>query len=420
MTKSRLYYGWLIVAVGFTSLVLAGGIGYYTFGAFLIPVSSDFGWSRAETSLAMTIAVLIGLLAPLVGTWVDRYGARRVMTIGAFVTGVAFALIGFTNSRWLFYVLYSLMAIGHLGSLDIPVVKVVSTWFDKRRGLAIGAVLSGFGVGGLAMLPLASFLIDLSGWRAAYHILGLAIVVVLTPLCAFVIKDRQPDATPADQSTRSEAETEASSTPGTQTTTGWTLSRTLRTKTFWLIVAALAATLIGTTAIQTHLVAMLQDRGVTHQMASTVLALVVGISVAGRLSAGYITDRLQIKYVAATSFLLQTTGLVLLVTTQSMSIVWLFVFIYGLGMGGLVAVMPLLLTTYFGIASLGAILGSLWAVLTLAAGAAPVIAGYIFDATGSYDLALVLFVVLTFVAVILALLLPASRGSRLTNGERLK
>lgn len=412
MPRTSIYYGWWIVAVGFASLLLAGGVGYYTFGAFLIPVSSDFAWSRAETSLAMTIAVLIGLLAPLVGMWVDRYGARRVMTVGALITGIAFALIGFTNSLWLFYILYAFVALGQLGALDVPVVKAVSTWLDQRRGLAIGVALSGFGIGGLTMLPLASFLIDLAGWRSAYHILGIAVAVILTPLCAFVLKQRPQQMTPVGtHSLASEAQTDSPSTPQPQTSTGWTLSRALRSKTFWLIVASLATVLVGATAIQMHLVALLQDRGASHQLASAILALMVGVSVAGRVSAGYITDRVHIKYVAVLSFLLQMVGMILLVITRSTGLIWLFVPVFGLGMGGMVAVIPLFLSTYFGVASLGAILGTLWALLTIAAGVAPVIAGYIFDVTGSYDVALILFSVLALVGAILALLLPSSRNA---------
>ncbi|GAF98589.1 unnamed protein product, partial [marine sediment metagenome] len=255
MPRFNIFYGWRIVAVGFVSLLFAGGIGYYTFSAFIIPISDDFGWSRAEISLAMTVASLVGLAAPLVGTWVDRYGARRVMAAGALITGGAFALIGFSTSIWYFYAFYFFMALGQLGALNIPIARVVSSWFDKKRGLAIGITLSGFGIGGLTMLPLASYLISVLGWRMAYHILGLIILIVLAPLSMLVIRERpaEMDLSP-DGKTSDEMRTKTPLTDELQASATWTLSSALRTKAFWLITGALSLTFLGTGAIIAHLV----------------------------------------------------------------------------------------------------------------------------------------------------------------------
>ncbi|GAF92034.1 unnamed protein product, partial [marine sediment metagenome] len=133
-SRFGIFYGWWIVAAGSICLLLAGGIGYYTFGAFFIPLVDEFGWTRAQLSLAATIASVLGLAAPLVGTWVDKYGARVVMAVGALITGVAFALLGLTHSLWYFYLMYLIVASGHFGILNIPVTKVVSNWFVERRG----------------------------------------------------------------------------------------------------------------------------------------------------------------------------------------------------------------------------------------------------------------------------------------------
>lgn len=415
MPRFNIFYGWRIVAVGFVSLLLAGGIGYYTFSAFIIPISNDFGWSRAEISLAMTVASLVGLAAPLVGMWVDRYGARSVMAAGALITGGAFALLGFSTSLWYFYAFYFFMALGQLGALNIPIARVVSSWFDKKRGLAIGITLSGFGIGGLTMLPLASYLISVLGWRMAYHILGLIILIVLTPLSMLVIRERpaEMDLSP-DGKTSEEMQTKTPLTDELQASATWTLSSALRTKTFWLITGALSLTFLGTGAIIAHLVPFFQDQGISHQMASTILALAIGVSVFGRVTAGYLVDKVPIKYMVMLCFLLQIGGLALiLLGTGSMAVVWAFVVVFGLGIGGIFALEPLLVSQYFGLISFGAIYGGLWAFITIATATGPFIAGYIFDVTGNYDMAFILSILITSIALILIFLLGPPKPSRL-------
>ena len=415
MPRFNIFYGWWIVAVGFVSLLLAGGIGYYTFGAFIIPISDDFGWSRAEISLAMTVASLVGLAAPLVGTWVDRYGARRVMAAGALITGGAFALLGYSTSLGHFYAFYFAMALGQLGALNIPIARIVSSWFDEKRGLAIGITLSGFGIGGLTMLPLASYLISILGWRMAYHILGLLILIVLTPLSMLVIRER-PVATglSPDGKTSEEMQTKTPLTEDFQAGATWTFSSALRTKPFWLITGALSLTFLGTGAIIVHLIPFLQDEGASHQMASTILAIAIGVSVFGRVTAGYLVDKVPIKYVLMLCFLLQIGGLALiLLGPGSMAVVWVFVVVFGLGIGGMFALEPLLVSQYFGLISFGAIYGGLWAFVTIAGATGPFIAGYIFDVTGNYDLVFILSILITSIALALIFLLGAPKPSRL-------
>lgn len=399
--KPRLdiFYGWWIVAVGAICLLLAGGIAFYSFGAFFAPLIDEFGWSRAQLSLAITIACVLGLAGPLVGLLVDRYGARIVMAIGALVTGAAFALLGFTTSLWYFYVLYLVLASGQAGILNIPVAQVVSNWFSERRGLAIGITLTGFGLGGLTMLPLASYLISALGWRATYHLLGVLICIVLIPLSILIIKDRPQDMglLPDGRATKAGSEPPSS--------TGWTLGGALKAPAYWLIMGSLTLAYLGTASIITHVIPFLQDKGLSLQLASTILALATGVSIIGRVAAGYLADRISVKYVTIFSFLLQAGGIALLLGAGSMTMIWAFVIVFGLAMGGMFALEPLLISRYFGLTSFGAIYGGLWAVVALGFATGPPLAGYIFDTSGSYNLAFVLFIAATILAIALILFL---------------
>lgn len=408
--RFSIFYGWWIVAAGMICLLLAGGIGLYSFGAFFTPLINEFGWSRAQLSLAITFSCLLGLAAPLVGIWVDKYGARIVMAVGALVTGAAFALLGLTSSLWYFYAMYLILASGHFGILNIPVAKVVSAWFTQRRGLAIGITLTGFGLGGFLMLPLASYLISSLGWRMAYLLLGVLICLVLIPVSIFVIKGRPQDKglLPDGRTPRAEESAPAASAE-------WSLTGALRTPAFWLIVGALALAYLGTASVIAHVIPLFEDRGISPQLAATILALATGVSIVGRVAAGYIADMVSAKYVTVFCFLLQLVGLILLLEAGSMALIWAFVVVFGLAMGGMFALEPLLVSRYFGLASFGAIYGGLWAFVSLGFAAGPPLAGYIFDVTGSYDLAFILFIAATLLAVALILFVkpPATKKATL-------
>ena len=395
-SRFGIFYGWWIVAAGSICLLLAGGIGYYTFGAFFIPLVDEFGWTRAQLSLAVTVASVLGLAAPLIGTWVDKYGARVVMAVGALITGAAFALLGLTHSLWYFYLMYLIVASGHFGILNIPVTKVVSNWFVERRGLAIGITLTGFGIGGLCMLPLASYLISSLGWRASYHLLGAIICVVLIPLSLFIIKDH-----PQDKGLLPHGITSQTEERHLPPTAEWTLGRALRAPTYWFIIGALTLAYFGTAAVLTHAIPFFEDQGISPQMAAIMLASAIGISIPARIVAGYIADRASVKYVTGFSFLLQLVALVLLLEAGSMAVLWAFVAILGLAMGGMFAMEPLLISEHFGMASFGAIYGTLWGLSALGFAAGPLLAGHIFDISGSYNSAFILFIATTILAMVL-------------------
>ncbi|MFQ5925665.1 MAG: MFS transporter [Dehalococcoidia bacterium] len=410
-SRFSIFYGWWIVAVGLLSLLLAGGIGIYTFGAFFTPLIDEFGWTRAQLSLAITIAGLVGLFGPMVGTWVDRYGARRVMAIGALIAGAAFALLGLTPSIWYFYVVSLLMALGLVAILNIPVATAVSNWFAERRGLAMGITLTGFGLGGLAMIPLASYLIATLGWRMAYHLLGLLICIVLIPVSIFVIRHRPEDKGLLPDGKTPEEGKPSPSVVGDEHDRESTLKGALRTKAFWLIAGAMSLVFIGASSVITHVIPFLQDMGIPPQTAATILGLTAGVSILGRVAAGYIADRMPVKYVALFFFLLQIVGLLLLLGASSMALVWFFVVAFGLAIGGMFALEPLLIGEYFGLSSFGAIYGGLWVFLSIGFAGGPPLAGYIFDVTGSYDPAFILFIATTLVAMALLLLVKYVKPS---------
>lgn len=388
-----MFYGWWIVITGMTCLLLAGGIGFYSFGVFFSPLMKEFGWTRGEISLAMTLSCLAGLSGILVGNWVDRYGVKKVMLLGSSITGGSLALLGFTSSLWQFYVFYLALGFGEALTLEIPVTKMVSSWFLEKKGLAIGVAITGFGLGGLLMPPMVSYLVAFLGWRFAYHLSGLLVLAILIPLCAILIKER-PGGKGKDLSI-----------PDFQNQ--WTLKEALRTKTYPFILAAMILAYLGIAGFIAHIIPFLEDKGFSPQLAAAVLGIISGVSILGRIIGGYIADRLPVKHVSAILLSLQAIGFFLLKVGLANAI-WAFVPLFGLGMGGIFAIEPLLVSQYFGITSLGRLYGGLWGLTAFSFAVGPPLAGYIFDITKSYHLALSLFITTTILALLLIIRLPKS------------
>lgn len=405
MTRTfRPFYGWWIVTVSAITLLLAGGIGFYSFGAFFTPLVNEFSWSRAQISLAMSIMGLIGFTGPLFGTWVDRYGARRIMVLGALLMGISFASLGFTFSIYYFYALYFVVAAGQMAILNIPVLTLVSHWFEKRRGLATGISVAGLGLGGLIMLPLSAHLIYLLGWQWTYRILGVTICFILVPLITLVIKNSPHDIgmLPDGEKYITQEEHQRMPVPASGIRIQrWTLPKALQTSVFWILALGFTMVFLGTASVIAHAVPFFVGQGFGNQLASTILGSTVGVSILGRVIVGYLSDRMPVKYVAVPVFLFQVAGLLVLIFPVTPVSVPAFIAIFGLAMGGLFVLEPLAIREYFGPDSFGAIYGGLWAFETLGWAAGPYITGYIFDTTGNYNLAFIIFISTTLLAAVL-------------------
>ena len=398
------FYGWWIVVVSAITLLMSGGIGFYSFGAFFTPLIDEFGWNRAQISLSMSIMGLVGLTGPLLGTWVNRYGARRIMLLGALLMGISFACLGFTFSIYYFYALYFVAAAGQIAILNIPVLTLVSHWFEKRKGLAIGISVAGYGLGGMIMLPLAAYLISLLDWRWTYHILGMTICFVLVPLITLVIKNNPSDIGMLPDGEKHTAQEKQQRTPVPASNIQiprWTLPRALRTSTFWIITISFMMVFVGTSSVLAHAVPFFVGQGLSNQAASTIVGIAIGISILGRIITGYLSDRVPVKYIAAMFFMFQVGGLLTFIFPQTQASGPVFVAIFGMSMGGLFVLGPTIVREYFGLDSFAPIYGGLWAFQSLAWATGPYITGYIFDTTGSYNSAFIAFVIATLLAIVL-------------------
>jgi MFS family permease len=406
MTHREVYYGWWIVAASFSILLITVGVGLYAPPVFLVPLQEHFGWSRAAIAGGSAAAALtVGLVSPLVGFCIDRYGSRVVMTTGALVMGCAFCLLGAIQSLWQLYAINMIAAIGIASVAWIPNQTLISNWFERKRGQAMGITLAGIGFGGLAMPPLADFLREEFGWRLAFAALGsLVLLIVATVILALVRSKPEemgllPDGEPlVSEGPAGDPIHETREKAGAE---GLSLAESFRTSAFWILSLGHVLWTFGSMSIIGHLPAFLTDQGF-GKLAAGSLALAIGCSVVGRVSFGMLADRFSKKAIMSLTLILHALAVLCLFRIHSFGVLPAFVILFGLGLGGSAVLVPLLIGECFGLRAFGKVLGVITISATLGAATGPVLTGRIFDVMGSYDLAFILHIV-SFTAAGLAI-----------------
>jgi len=406
----------MVVATFFFAFIFSG-CGFYAFSLFVKRLQADFGWGRGEIMTTLTIFFLVGgITAPLIGWLVDRYGARGLMTIGAFVAGFGFTLLTLVTELWQFYGGYVVIGLGMAATGMTPSTAVVSNWFEKRRGMAIGVMSAGIGAGGLVLAPLIGvYLIPNFGWRVAY--LALAVLAwMLIPLALFVIKTKPadmglyPDGRPAPEPM---VEGKAS----VQTSRGLTPRMALATMTFWLIVVSFITFGFSEVGILQNHVPYLEDVGFPAALAAGVHGIVGLWSTIGKFGFGWLCDRILPKYVCAIGLVLQLAATILLMNINPAApraLLWLYAFIMGLGVGGWLPTMSMLVSTNFGLVAYGAIFGMIGFTQSFGSATGPLAAGYLYDAFGTYHW--VFIIIIASYVVSTSSILAVRRPKSLQNG----
>ncbi len=425
----RIFYGWYIVGAGVLLSIMSGGMYVYGFSTFFLPLTREFGWSRASLSGVVSIARLEGgVLSPLVGYIIDRFGPRRLMLVGITMMGVGFILLSRVNSLVMFYVVFILVVSGGSSfAIGTPVQTAVANWFIKKRSRAIGFLMSGFGLGG-AVTPLLVLLIASFGWRTTMVMCGLTLIATGLPL-AMVVRHRPEDSgllpDGEDPSTRYDgatAEREAiESRKLVAHGHGGFMGRfkedtrdvnlepkeALKTQAFWFIALSFGLSMLTSGLITVHYIPFLvTDIGLSDAMAASVLAFHAVISVVARLALGWIGDIINKRYLYSLCMWAQVVALLLLSNAHSLAMVMPAVVLMALAYGGPIPLRPAIQGDYFGRKNFATISGWLRIVDLPAIVAGPVFAGWVYDVTGSYSLG---FLVVAFTTAISGLAILLAR-----------
>jgi MFS family permease len=389
---SRIYPGWLVVLAAYCGAMVGfGSLLVFTFSIFLKPLSGAFGWSRESVSAAFGCAALtVAVCSPPLGHLLDRFGPRRVILPCMVVFGVTFASLGFLTPRLLhLYAIFVVLGIVGNGTTQMGYSRAVSTWFDRRRGLALALLMAGVGTGAMVFPPIAQAIIAGYGWRAAYIALGILVLLLGLPLTALFVRERPRDSV------------------GRQTAlAGLTVAQGLRSRTFWILIATLLLNSVSMNGAITHLSPLLTDRGVRAASAALAASMLGLASFLGRLITGFLLDRFSGPRVGFCLGALAAGGILLLARAGSSAPGITAAMLIGLGVGAEADLTPYLLTRYFGLRAFSTLYGFTWTAYAVAGAIGPVWMGKAFDATGSYTSLLTLLAGATLGAAGLLLLLP--------------
>lgn len=404
-----LFYGWYVAVAsgiglgcGLASVLTA------TFPIFLAPLKQAFGWTSPDMFTALLLAtVTVTLAAPFLGALVDRVGARRMILIGLAMQAAVLASFYFqTGSITTFYVRYVAVAFLGLGATHVAFTRVISLWFDRRRGLALGLTLSGLGFGGFIWPLLSQWAIDTYGWRLAYLVVAAGIVVVGMGAVLLVVRDSPqsmgllPDGDPVPA--------EGGARPAAQT--GLTTAEAFRTGTFWLMLGAFLLIGFSVTSVQLHLVPLLTSRGVTPMRAATALSVLAVALVVGRLTAGWLMDRYFAPRVAIAFLLGPIVALLMLAAGASGTLAFVAGILTGLAAGAEVDVTAYLTSRYFGLQHFSSIYAWYYSAYSLGAGLGPRVTAGAVASFGEYTQILCVHAgLLVLAAVLLSRLGPFRR-----------
>jgi MFS family permease len=405
MPMKKTFYGWYVaiacgagLACGLASVITA------TFPIFLAPLRAEFFWSPPEVFFALFVTTLtVTIAAPFFGALVDRVGAKRMIIAGLLLEALVIASFSRqTVSLTEFYLRYAVLAVLGLGTTHVAFTRVISVWFDRRRGLALGITLAGLGLGGFGWPLLAQWGIDTLGWREAYLIIAAVIALVPTTVIALVVGD-----TPQSMGLLPDgAQAPRGATAAAGPPPGLAVAEALRTAGFWMMLATFLLIGTGITSIQVHLVPLLTSRGVSPMLAATAMSVLAVALVFGRLAAGWLMDRFFAPRVAIAFLLGPIVAIVLLAAGATGPLAFLAGILTGLAAGAEVDVTAYLTSRYFGLRFFSSIYAFYYSAYSLGAGIGPLVTAQAVELTGGYTWTLYGHAVLLMLAGLLLSRLP--------------
>lgn len=397
--KDRIYYGWIVVAACFFIGIISYGINY-SYGVFFKSLLQHFDWSRTLTSGVFSSYMLLHCVFAILGGWaLDRYGPRIVMILMGFFTGLSLLLTSHANAPWHLFVSYSLLLAIGIGPIYTVTMATAARWFVDRRGLALGIVGAGAGLGITVMTPIAALLVSIYGWQNAYFIMGLVALATIIP-CALLLR-KAPTAVTSLAGVEKLTDTAhaASQEQNPDESGGFSLIQAARIRNFWLLLSVWFLYAFCLHLVLVHLPPHAIDLGISPMKAATFLGLIGGISIPGRIIMGRLSDTIGRKQAGIISALFMAGAMLLLAGGSNLCMLYVFSVIFGLSYGGIDPPVVTLIGDVFGTHHIGVILGVLMVGWSVGAAAGPALAGYIFDVSGNY--------IFAFLAAMVAILIAA-------------
>jgi sugar phosphate permease len=411
--RKPIYYGWVIVIVGFLAHIASAFSISSTLSVFLKPLSADLGISRGTFSLIRSGEILIGAAAaPVVGTLMDRYGGRWLMAAGGLISGAGFICLGqardftqFMLVRWL------LISPGDSLMGSIVVNVSIARWFVRMRGRALAIAGMGHGLAKVCMPVMAATLMLYIGWRGSWVVFGVFTLLLVAPAVLFMRRSPEemgllPDGGPVEvreEVARPQKRRYAKRTGADNVE--WSRREALRTPVFWLIASTFGVAQIGVTGLNLHVFSYVTDQGHPTLVAASVMSIIAMMQFSTPIVWGLLADRMDNGILNMAKCALQGAGLLLALSLPGMAPLYAGFFIYGIGMGGTAILAETIWADFFGRISLGKIRGMGSLVTSVFSACGPPFFGLLFDYTESYSLSFSIFIGMLFTSAVLSLCL---------------
>ena len=378
--------GWAAVRCAFVSMFICFGV-VYSFGAFLDPMSSEFDTGSSATSALFSITTFIFFTGGIIsGMAVDRFGPKPVLIFGGLSMGFGLYLTSLVNSLWVGYITYGLGVGMGVACGYVPMLAVVGAWFDRRRAAALGIAVTGVGLGTLVVAPLAAALINHYGWRQTYVIFSISSVIGLF-LCGY-LTPRPP------MSSRQQS--------------GLRLRELVKMPAFGYMYFSGFFITLALFVPFVFLVSYARAQGIDDVAAASLVGIIGGTSIAGRLGFGALGDKIsRMRLFQSTYMIIAFSYLVWLFSSHSFTLMTVYAVLLGGGYGGFIVLSPVVAAEIFGLVGLGTILGATYTAAGIGGLLGPTFAGYLIDKTGSYNAAITAAMIFAFLAFLL--LIPVGR-----------
>lgn len=357
-----------VAVTGFLALFSVVGLALYGLPLYYDFMVKEFGWSRTQVTSGNALSKLVvGPLFGFVAGWmVDRFGPRRLMMGGILMAGGALIGLGSITALWMFYLFYLFNALGYVCGGPLPNQVLLSRWFDKSRGKAMGFAYLGIGFGGAAVPLLSNWLNRNYGWHASLRWLGILMIVLALPM-AYLVKESPEGAAIKKNEPLAP------------------ISEVFRGRAFYLLALGSMCSIGAVGGTNQHLKLFLSlDQSYTQDDAARIISLVLAFSIVGRLLMGWLSDHWPKKYVMLLIYLLVAAAIPLLFLAGTPGMMYVFAAVFGLGLGGEYLIIPLMAAELFGVKMLGRLMGIILTADGVAEAAFPMLIGYMRDQSGSY------------------------------------
>ena len=384
LNPRNMFYGWWIVSVGVVLAIINGSFYVYGFGVFYLPLLNELGTTRAALGGVIGLARLEGgLIAPIAGWLIDKFGPRKLLYIGLSTVGICFLLLSVITKLWMLYVVFMLIATGSSFGGGRPISVAVANWFLRKRARALGILLAGIGLGGSGVFFVA-WITESFGWRTSAIVAALCYFFIAIPLVSLVYHKPEdlglhPDGIPVEQSLSTNSADEPLELELTP-------KQALQSISFWLLAIAFAAWSVTLTVVAIyHIPFLIEDLGTSPVQAASIASLTLLLSVPGRIIFGWIGDILNIRILLSATLFVQAISILIMSLVTSPSWVPLYMALLGPSYGGSASLRQAIVAHFYGRKNFGTISGLLQFVDLPGAVLGPILVGWLVDSFDGYS-----------------------------------